>query len=63
VSGRIMVEPASTTAGSRSSARHPGTRSTSDNVITGQVTVVAGTLALNKDRSGSATAAAFNGAL
>src|SRR5207245_122717 len=36
---------------------------TSDNVITGTVTVIAGTLALNKDRSGAATPLPFNSSL
>ena len=36
---------------------------TSDNVITGTVTVVQGTLALNKDRSGAATPMPFNNAI
>src|SRR5262245_947991 len=64
VSGQIMVEPGVSDGGFTKFG--PGTlelAGTSDNVITGPITVREGTLALNKDRSGSTTPLPFNGSL
>ena len=63
-SGRLMVEPNVSDGGL--TLFGGGTlelAGTSDNVITGTVTVIAGTLALNKDRSGAATPLPFNSSL
>src|SRR5262249_33062009 len=61
VSGQILVEPGTSDGGlTKFGAGTLELAGTADNVITGQVTVLQGTLALNKDRSGSATPLAFN---
>src|SRR5207248_4074607 len=62
--GQVMVEPNVSDGGL--TLFGGGTlelAGTADNVITGTVTVVAGTLALNKDRSGPATPLPFNSSL
>src|SRR5207248_2863014 len=63
-SGQVMVEPNVSDGGL--TLFGGGTlelAGTADNVITGQVTVVQGTLALNKSRGGAATPLPFNGNL
>ncbi len=64
VSGAVMVEPNVSDGGlTKFGSGTVELAGSTDNVITGTVTVVQGTLRLNKDRSGPATPLAFNAAL
>src|SRR4029077_353629 len=61
VTGQVLVEPGVSDGGlTKFGAGTLELAGTADNVITGQVTVLQGTLALNKDRSGAATPLPFN---